>query len=89
MDVPDPITSLPTTATPPWSPVTNDLTTEETDDALEPWLRSLRLQSAATVLDNLEEQLYSQAQQALIDRNEEPTPDAIEAWVTSAMANHN
>lgn len=88
MDAPDPTTSLPTTATPPWSPVTNDLTTEETDDALEPWLRNLRLQSAATVMDNLEEQLYSQAQQALIDRNEEPTPDAIEAWVTSAMERH-
>ena len=87
MDVPDPITSLPTTATPPWSPVP-DRSTEEIDDALEPWLRSLRSLSAATVLDNIEEQLYSQAQQALIDRNEEPTPEAIEAWVESMLARH-
>lgn len=81
---PVPDETSPVTATPNWDPVAPDADLDEAmeDPALASWLGPLASQGQATMDDNLEEQLYSQAPDALRQSGIDPTPEAIEAWVT-------
>lgn len=76
------------TATPAWDPVKPDLDLDEAtteDPSLASWMESLASQGQAAIEDNNEEQLYSQAPDALRQSGIDPTPDAIEAWVTEQV----
>lgn len=68
------------TSTPMWEPVPDEETTQE-QLHLSSWASALRSQGQATMIDSLEDQLYSQAPDALQQAGIQPSPERIEAWV--------
>lgn len=84
--VPDPTT--PDLSAPTWAQGPPDADLEvatEEDPSLGSWITSLASQGRATMDDNLEEQLYSQAPDALRQAGLDPTPETIETWVTGQL----
>ena len=78
----------PDISAPIWAPATPDPDLEDatTDTpSLAPWIRALSSQGQTAMDDNLEEQLYSQAPDALRRAGLDPTPEAIENWVTAQL----
>lgn len=55
------------------------------DPKLARWVAALASSSEATMRDNVEEQLYSRAPDALTRQGIEPTPEAIEGWVVRQL----
>lgn len=77
------------TATPLWEPIETDPDPDpdlaeatQDDPSLAAWMEALASLSVATMSDNLEEQLYSQAPDALTRQGIAPSPEAIEDWVS-------
>ena len=78
----------PATATPIWVPAERDRDLAEAtqnDPNLADWMEALASSSEATMTDSAEEQLYSQAPDALTQQGIEPTPEAIDDWVTRQL----
>lgn len=73
------------TTTPMWEPVRGDEETTPEEPHLSSWLRALRAQGEATMIDSQEEQLYSQAPDALQQAGIQPSPERIEAWVIQQL----
>ncbi len=85
---PVPDETPPVTAAPNWEPVQPDPDLDEAateNPSLASWIDSLASQARAAMGDNLEEQLYSQAPDALRRSGIDPTAEAIEIWVTEQM----
>lgn len=83
-----PATNSPAFATPVWEPTHPDdnlLDAARVDPKLASWIGSLQAQGEATMADNREEQLYSQAPDALRQAGIDPTAETIEAWVTEQI----
>jgi hypothetical protein len=79
-----------TTRTPMWetSPADPDLSRAAHDHpTVATWLDALAGLGETALTDNREEQLYSQAPDALRQRSIEPSPEAVEAWVQAHRAN--
>lgn len=77
---------------PAWEPARPDddlLDASREDPALASWIDSLAAQAGATMADNLEEQLYSQAPDALRQAGIDPTAETVEAWVTEQIRLHH
>lgn len=72
------------TTTPMWEPVPEDETTPE-EPHLSSWMRALHAQGEATMMDSREEQLYSQAPDALQQAGIQPSAERIEAWVIQKL----
>ena len=73
---------------PVWAPAKPDPDLDEAsteDPALRSWMSALASQGQATMDDNIEDQLYSQAPDILRRTGIDPTDEAIEAWVTEQM----
>ncbi len=76
------------TATLNWAPTEPDQDLAEAtqnDPNLAGWMEALASQSQATMNDSAEEQLYGQASDALMQLGIDPTPEAIEDWVTRQL----
>lgn len=85
---PVPDETSPATAKPTWNPVKPDPDLDEAateDPSLASWMGSLASQGQAAMDDNREEQLYGQAPDALRQSGIDPTPEAIDAWVTEQV----
>ena len=85
---PVPNRTTPDLSAPTWPPVPpnpdlDEATTE--DPSLGSWVTALASQGQTAMDDNLEEQLYSQAPDALRQAGLDPTPEAIESWVTARL----
>lgn len=83
-----PAEPTPATGTPIWEAAEADRDLAEAtqnDPNLAGWMKALASSSEATMMDSAEEQLYSQAPDALTQRGIEPTPEAIEDWVTRQL----
>ena len=78
----------PATATPIWEPAETDRDLAEAtqnDPNLARWVEAIASSAEATMTDSAEEQLYSQAPDALTQQGIEPTPETIEDWVTRQL----
>lgn len=78
----------PDISAPTWTPAPPDPDLEEaTRDApsLAPWIAALSSEGQTAMDDNLEEQLYNQAPDAIRQAGLDPTPEAIENWVTAQL----
>lgn len=86
--LPEPRTlaSAQVTDTPMWEPTPDDpdlRQAAEENPSVAGWIEALASLGKATANDNLEEQLYDQAPDALRQLGIEPTPTAIDDWVRS------
>ena len=85
---PAPGQTPPLAATPMWSPIEPDADIQEAaaeSPAMGTWLRALTKQGEATMRDSNEERLYGQAPDVLRQAGIDPTPEAIDDWVTSQL----
>lgn len=76
--------STPVTTTPMWEMVPEDETTPE-EPHLRAWTGALAAQGEATMTDSWEDQLYSQAPDALRQAGIQPSAERIEAWVCAQL----